>query len=80
MTFAARNNATPVQYQLDDAEDGILNLHWDGTEDGSSTAATKDEPQLISILGDGRLQVIGQVDYVDTAETDFTYTEYFIKP
>jgi hypothetical protein len=68
-----------VSTTLADAEDGILNLHWDGTEGGGNTIATKNEPQLISILGDGRLQVIGQVDYVDEAETDITYTEYFSK-
>jgi hypothetical protein len=68
-----------VSTALTDADDGILNLLWTGKETGGTTA-TKNEPQLISILGDGRLQVIGQVDYVDEEAEDFTYTEYFIKP
>ena len=72
-------DAGEVSTTLADADDGILNLHWDGTEGGGNASATKNEPQLISILGDGRLQAIGQVDYVDAAETDFTYTEYFNK-
>lgn len=73
-------DAGEVSTTLADAEDGILNLHWDGTENGNSPVTTKNEPQLISILGDGRLQVIGQVGYADAAKTDITYTEYFTKP
>jgi next-to-BRCA1 protein 1 len=54
-----------------DANDSVLYLSW--VEEGFT------ETQQLSLLMDGRLQVNGQVNYVDASRTDFSYTEYFIR-
>lgn len=54
-----------------DANDSVLYLSW--VEDDFT------ETQQLSLLMDGRLQVNGQVNYVDASRTDFSYTEYFTR-
>lgn len=58
-----------VTLPASEADDGILSLQWDkpyGTE-----------TQQILMLFDGRLQVIGQVDYSDPDQEDTSYLEFF---
>jgi len=55
-----------------DADDGIVSLTWTGVGPGANDERT--ETQQLKVLGDGRLQITGQVDYDDTKEDDFNYT------
>lgn len=54
-----------------DANDGVLYLSW--------VNATFTETQQITILLDGRLQINGNVNYIDPTRTDLNYTQYFVK-
>ncbi len=54
-----------------DAGDGVLYLSW--VEDEFT------ETQQLSILLDRRLQINGQVNYVDISRADLSYTHYFVK-
>ena len=55
-----------------DADDGVLSLTW--------TFSFKVETQQVSVLSDGRLQVVGHIHYTDNSgRSDTDYTEYFIK-
>jgi hypothetical protein len=56
---------------IEDASDGILNLTWD-KDYGTET-------QQLLMLFDGRLQVIGSIDYDDPDEVDESYLEFFVR-
>jgi hypothetical protein len=56
---------------IEDANDGILNLTWD-KDYGTET-------QQLLMLFDGRLQVIGVIDYDDPNEADENYLEFFVR-
>jgi hypothetical protein len=54
---------------IEEANDGILNLTWDKDYG--------EESQQLLMLFDGRLQVIGEIDYDDPDEADENYLAFF---
>jgi Fe-S cluster biogenesis protein NfuA len=57
---------------ISDANDGVLSLTW--------TFSFSVETQQVSVLSDGRLQVVGHVHYTDdSGRPDRDYTEYYIR-